>query len=303
MTDSQFVLQHGSYLVNLAQEDPEKANQAYSAFLDDLKRCDALGIQLYNFHPGWTGSASRPSAIGRIASALNRAHATTIAVIPVLEAMAGSGNVIGSTFEDLRDIIALVENKSRIGVCIDTCHIFAAGYDLRSPNSFAETLDSFDQIVGMKYLKALHLNDSKAPLASYRDLHQNVGLGFLGLRAFHNIMNEPKFEDLPLVLETPIDKKDETGKDVEDKGVWAREIKMLEGLIGMDPESEDYKSIEKELADRGAEERAKYADAFERKKTKEKKAAERRQTKLKFGEREENKNIANRSDTDQKRSN
>ncbi|KAL9630080.1 MAG: hypothetical protein Q9164_006594, partial [Protoblastenia rupestris] len=175
------VLPHGSYLVNLAQEDPDKATQAYKAFLDDLHRCDSLGIKLYNFHPGSTGSAPRPSAIARIANALNRAHAATTTVTPVLEAMAGSNNVIGSTFEDLRDIITLVNNKSRIGVCIDTCHIFAAGYDLRSPGAFKETLEKFDNIVGMQYLRALHLNDSKAPLASHRDLHQNIGLGFLGL--------------------------------------------------------------------------------------------------------------------------
>ena len=115
------VLPHGSYLVNLAQEDPEKATQAYEAFLDDLQRCEALNIKLYNFHPGWTGTASRPSAIGRIAAALNRAHKATNTVVPVLETMAGSGNVIGSSFEDLRDIIHLIDDKSRIGVCIDTC--------------------------------------------------------------------------------------------------------------------------------------------------------------------------------------
>ena len=115
------MLPHGSYLVNLAQEDSEKAKQAYEAFLDDLLRCEALDIKLYNFHPGWTGSAPRPSAIGRIAAALNRAHAATANVVPVLETMAGSGNVIGSTFADLRDIINLVSDKSRIGVCIDTC--------------------------------------------------------------------------------------------------------------------------------------------------------------------------------------
>ena len=288
---SSHVLPHGSYLVNLAQEDPEKARQAYDAFLDDLNRCDALGIKLYNFHPGSTGSASRPSAIGRIASALNRAHSATTAVIPVLEAMAGAGNVIGSTFEDLRDIIALVDDKSRIGVCIDTCHVFAAGYDLRSPKAFAETLESFNRIVGMKYLSALHLNDSKAPLASHRDLHQNIGLGFLGLRAFHNIMNDKRFEDLPLVLETPINTRDESGKDVEDKSVWAREIKLLEGLIGMDPSSGEFKRLEMDLSIKGAEDRAKYADAFERKKAKVK-ATEKGQTKLGFAKKKKQKVMA-----------
>lgn len=263
------VLPHGSYLVNLAQEEEAKAQQAYEAFLDDLQRCDALDIRLYNFHPGSTGSAPRPAAIKRIANQLNRALAVTRDVVPVLEAMAGAGNVIGSTFEDLRDIIADVSQKERIGVCIDTCHIFAAGYDIRDQERLQKVLADFDKIVGMKYLRALHLNDSKAPLASHRDLHQNIGQGFLGLRAFHAVMNEENFEDLPLVLETPIDHKNEDGKEIEDKGVWAREIKLLESLIGMDVESEMFRNLEQDLAAKGAEERAKYQDAFDRKQTKE----------------------------------
>ncbi|KAL6714606.1 DNA-(apurinic or apyrimidinic site) lyase [Lecanora helva] len=281
---SSHVLPHGSYLVNLAQEEAEKATQAYNAFIDDLHRCEALGIKLYNFHPGWTGSHPRPSAIARIAKALNRAHLATKTVTPVLETMAGGGNVIGSTFEDIRDIIALVDDKNRIGVCLDTCHVFAAGYDLRAPTAFKKTLDDFDNVIGIKYLRALHLNDSKAPFGSHRDLHQNIGLGFLGLRAFHNVMNEPRFEGLPMVLETPIDHKDtETGKDVEDKGVWAREIKMLESLIGMDADSDEFVALEKELAEKGAEERAKLQEQFDRKVEKEKKALEKGQTKLAFG--------------------
>ena len=278
------VLPHGSYLVNLAQEEAEKATQAYNAFVDDLHRCESLGIKLYNFHPGSTGSKPRPSAIARIASALNRAHLATKTVTPVLETMAGGGNIVGSAFEDLRDIIEKVDDKTRIGVCLDTCHVFAAGYDLCAPAAFKKTLDDFDKIVGMKYLRALHLNDSKAPFNSHRDLHQNIGSGFLGLRAFHNVMNEPRFEGLPMVLETPIDHKDpETGKDVEDKSVWAREIKMLEGLIGVDADGDEFKALEKELADKGAEERKKLQDVFDRKVEKDRKALEKGQTKLSFG--------------------
>ena len=274
------VLPHGSYLVNLANPDPEASSKAFSGFIDDLHRCEALGIKLYNFHPGTTGPHPRPEAIGRIAAALNKAHSETKTVVPLLENMATAGsNVVGSSFEDLRDIIAQVKDKSRIGVCLDTCHAFAAGYDLRSPESFHETLSKFDDIIGMKYLKALHLNDSKAPFAAGRDLHQNIGVGFLGLRAFHNVANEKRFEGLPLVLETPIDAKDENGKDIEDKRIWANEIKLLEELIGMDPSSARFKGLEKELADKGAEERAKYEEAFQRKKAK----AEKGQTKLSFG--------------------
>jgi AP endonuclease-1 len=254
--------------VNLAQADPEKADQAYTCFLDDLQRCEALGIKLYNFHPGSTGPNPRPEAIARIAAQLNKAHKATKTVVTVLENMAGSGNVIGSTWEDLRDIIALIDDKSRIGVCIDTCHSFAAGHDLRSPEAFKKTMDSFASTVGMPYLKALHLNDSKAPFSSHRDLHANIGTGFLGLRAFHNVVNFGPFQDLPMVLETPIDKKGPDGKSVEDKSVWATEIKLLEGLIGVDPESEDFKKEEQRLQDLGAEERKKFQGQVDKKQQK-----------------------------------
>ncbi len=146
---SKHVVPHGSYLVNLAQQDPEKAEQAYSCFVEDLHRCDALGIELYNFHPGNTGPHPRPEAIARIAANLNKAHKATKEVITLLENMAGSNNVIGATFEDLRDIINLVEDKSRVGVCIDTCHTFAAGHDLRSPEAFKKTMQNFSDIVGL----------------------------------------------------------------------------------------------------------------------------------------------------------
>jgi AP endonuclease-1 len=259
------VLPHGSYLVNLAQADAEKAEQAYTCFLDDLQRCEQLGIKLYNFHPGSTGTHPRPQAIARIAAQLNKAHKATQSVITLLENMAGSGNVIGSTWEDLRDIIDLIDDKSRVGVCIDTCHAFAAGHDLRSPEAFKQTMENFASIVGMSYLKALHLNDSKAPFLSHRDLHANIGTGFLGLRAFHNVMNFAPFQDLPMVLETPIDKTGPDGKTIEDKGVWATEIKLLEGLIGADPETEIFKKEEQRLQDLGAEERKKFQSQVDKK--------------------------------------
>jgi AP endonuclease 1 len=149
-------LPHGSYLVNLAQADPDKAKQAYNCFVDDLQRCEQLGIKLYNFHPGSTGGQSMKDACRRIAEQLNKSHKATKSVITVLENMAGSGNVVGGKFEDLRDIIALVDDKERVGVCIDTCHAFAAGYDLRTPEAFTKTVEEFEKIVGLKYLKAFH---------------------------------------------------------------------------------------------------------------------------------------------------
>ncbi|GJC83998.1 DNA-(apurinic or apyrimidinic site) lyase 1 [Colletotrichum liriopes] len=259
------VLPHGSYLVNLAQADADKAKQAYTSFIDDLKRCEQLGIKLYNFHPGNTGGASREEACGRIAAQLNTAHKATKKVITVLENMAGAGNVIGTKFEDLKQIIDKVEDKERVGVCIDTCHAFAAGYDLRTPEKFHETIKEFDEIVGNKYLKAFHLNDSKAPFASHRDLHANIGTGFLGLRAFHTLVNHEPFQDLPMVLETPIDRKDANGKTVEDKKVWADEIKLLERLIGMDADGKEFKDLEEQLQGKGEGERSKIQDQVDRK--------------------------------------
>lgn len=258
-------LPHGSYLVNLAQADEAKAKQAYTSFLDDLKRCESLGVRLYNFHPGNTGGDTRAAACGRIAAQLNRAHKATSSVVTVLENMAGGGNVVGSTFEDLRDIIAQVDDVSRVGVCIDTCHAFAAGYDLRTPEAFKATMGSFDEIVGNKYLRAFHLNDSKAPFGSHRDLHANIGTGFLGLRAFHSIMNHDGFAGMPMVLETPIDKKDDKGKSVEDKQVWADEIKLLESLIGMDAEGDEFKELVAELQKRGEGERRRIQEQVDKK--------------------------------------
>ncbi|KAK1776600.1 xylose isomerase-like protein [Copromyces sp. CBS 386.78] len=270
------VLPHGSYLVNLAQIDKTKADQAYSNFVDDLQRCATLGIKLYNFHPGSTGGEPIEEACARIASQLNRAHKEkgTGEVVTVIENMCGSGNVIGSRFEELKMIIDGVEDKSRVGVCIDTCHAFAAGHDLRTPEAFEETMKRFDEIVGLRYLKAFHLNDSKAPFGSHRDLHANIGTGFLGLRAFHNLMNYEAVQGFPMVLETPIEEKGADGKMVENKQVWADEIKLLESLVGMDAESEEFKKVEDELQRRGASERAKIQEQVDKKAEKDAKKAE-----------------------------
>lgn len=271
------IVPHGSYLVNLATADKDKAKQSYDAFIDDLRRCEALGIKHYNFHPGGAGTSTVDEAISRLAANLNRALSETSTVVPLLENMAGHGTLLGGRFSDLRDVIAQIkpEFKSRIGVCIDTCHAFAAGYDLRTPEAFQKTMQEFDDVVGMQYLKALHLNDSKAPFNSHRDLHQNIGLGFLGLRAFHNVMNEARFQGLPLILETPSERPDPSDpkgkKTIEDKSVWAKEIKLLESLIDMDPESPEFKSLEKELSDKGKKERQEMQAQFEKKQEKEKK--------------------------------
>lgn len=152
------VVPHGSYLVNLAQPDEDKAEQAHAALLDDLTRCHRLGIRLYNLHPGSSLGGDRQDALRRIASQLDRVHANpaTGSVVTLLENMAGGGNCIGVKFEDLKEIIEFVKDKSRVGVCIDTCHAFAAGYDLRTPEAFEKTMAEFDRVVGLKYLKAFH---------------------------------------------------------------------------------------------------------------------------------------------------
>ncbi|KIX98363.1 uncharacterized protein Z520_05664 [Fonsecaea multimorphosa CBS 102226] len=264
------IVPHGSYLVNLATEDEDKAKQSYDAFIDDLHRCEALGIRYYNFHPGAAGQSPFAEAVTRLANNLNRALSETKTVVPLLENMAAHGTLIGGRFSDLRDVISQIkpEYQSRIGVCIDTCHAFAAGYDLRSPQEFKKTMDEFDSVVGFKYLKAIHLNDSKMPLGSHRDLHQNIGLGFLGLRAFHNVMNEPRFQNLPLILETPCevpDPSDPRGKKmIDDKNIWATEIKLLESLIGMDPDGEEFRRLESDLSERGKKERDQMQAQYER---------------------------------------
>ncbi|KAK0729183.1 xylose isomerase-like protein [Apiosordaria backusii] len=267
------ILPHASYLINLAQPDKAKATQAYTSFLDDLQRCDALGISLYNFHPGSTGGLPMPEACARIASHLNKAHKATKSVVTVLENMCGSGNIIGSAFSDLATIISFVDDKSRVGVCIDTCHAFAAGYDLRTPEAYAKTIDEFDKVVGLKYLKAFHLNDSKAPFDSHRDLHENIGQGFLGLRAFHNVVNDERLQNIPMVLETPIEVKGPDGKKKEDKQIWADEIKLLESLIGMDPDSQKFKDLEVELQKKGAAERTRVQEQVDKKAEKDAKKA------------------------------
>jgi AP endonuclease-1 len=291
---NQHVVPHGSYLVNLAHTDPERTKQAYDSFLDDLKRCEKLGISLYNFHPGNSVGGDRDAAIAHLAGNLNRAHKETEKVITLLENMAAGGNVIGSTFEDLRDVINLIDDKSRVGVCLDTCHAFAGGYDLRTPETVESTLSDFDKTVGMKYLRALHLNDSKAPFSSHRDLHANIGTGFLGLRGFHAIMNDERVIGLPMVLETPIEVRDENGnlqkdakgKEMEDKNIWAREIKLLESLVGMDVDGEEFKELEDKLQKMGKVERDRIAEQVEKKTTKVKDKedkAKAKQTKLSFG--------------------
>ncbi len=223
--EKHYILPHGSYLINLANPDPEARTKSFDNFLDDLKRCERLGISLYNFHPGSTvGKCSVKEALQHVADAINKAHTLVEGVCVVLETMAGQGNVIGSKFEELAGIIERIEDKTRIGVCIDTCHIFSAGYDIRSKIAYEKTMALFESKIGFKYLKGVHLNDSKTGFNEGKDRHENIGKGKIGLNTFRFIMNDPRFNDIPMVLETPASEDQSTD-------IYKKEIELLYSFI------------------------------------------------------------------------
>lgn len=251
------ILPHGSYFINLANPDVEKEQKAYGGFLDDLQRCEQLGIGLYNFHPGSSLDGDHGDAIKKLAKNINRAIEATSTVKIVIENMAGHGNLIGSNLQDIKDVIDLVEEKSRVGVCIDTCHTFAAGYDISTQELFDKFLDEFNEIIGKQYLSAIHLNDSKAPLGANRDLHQSLGLGFLGLEIFRVIANSERVQGIPIILETPVG-KDET--------LWGDEIKLLEWMTDKLQDDEEYVTKRDALFKKGAKERKEQLDKFDKKK-------------------------------------
>ncbi|KAF7353908.1 AP-endonuc-2 domain-containing protein [Mycena venus] len=222
--DPRHILPHGSYLINLGNPDAEKRKKSYDCFLDDLKRCESLGLLLYNFHPGSTvGEATTDESISLIAGCINEAHSATQTVVTVLENMAGAGNIIGGDFNHLAKIIEKVDDKTRVGVCLDTCHMFAAGYDLRTKEGWENIVTDFDEQVGLSYLRGMHLNDSKTDYNSKKDRHENIGIGHIGIQGFHHILNDVRFQNIPLILETPSFEKPE---------VWAAEIAALDGLSG-----------------------------------------------------------------------
>ncbi|PWZ02720.1 AP endonuclease [Testicularia cyperi] len=216
------VVPHGCYLVNLANPDKEKREKSYVAFLDDVTRCQDLGIGLFNFHPGsTTGGISKQKGCAFVADYINRVHAETRGVTILVENMAGHGNILGGQLTELRDIIDQVRDKSRVGICIDTCHAFAAGYDMRDRGSYEAFMQTLDDEVGLGYVKAMHLNDSKAGLGECRDRHENLGAGQLGLWPFYAIVNDPRLAGIPLILETP------GGEDAVMHQVWTREVRAL----------------------------------------------------------------------------
>jgi len=214
------VLPHDSYLINLGHPDDEAIQKSRNSFLDEMKRCELLGLDRLNFHPGsHLNGIGIEESLSRIAQSINIALDKTRGVIAVIENTAGQGTNLGHKFEQLKYIIDKVEDKSRVGVCIDTCHAYTSGYDIKTPAGFKASFEQFDKIVGFEYLKGMHLNDSKKDFATRVDRHENLGSGFLGEEVFSMIMNDSRFDDMPLILETP------------DESKWADEIKKLYELI------------------------------------------------------------------------
>ncbi|MBN2571461.1 MAG: deoxyribonuclease IV [Ignavibacteriales bacterium] len=218
------IIAHSAYLINLASKWKLILRKSREALVDELTRCEQLGIPYLNFHPGSHGGKGEEEGIKLIAEAINICHEKTKAfkVKSMLETTAGQGSSIGYKFEHLRKIIELVEDKNRVAVCIDTSHIFVAGYDIRTKESYNKVMKEFDKIVGLDLLKCIHMNDSKKDFATRVDRHEHIGRGYIGIEGFRNIMNDKRLLKIPKILETP--KGKEQMEDLEN-------IKVLKGLF------------------------------------------------------------------------
>lgn len=220
----QFIVVHDSYLINLCAKDKALLKKSRTAFIDELKRCEQLGIKYLNFHPGAHTGQGEEDGLKIIAESINIAHDETknYNVKSMLETTAGQGTNLGYTFEQLRKIIDLVEDKNRMRVCIDTAHIFAAGYDIKTKKGYLKIMKEFDDIIGLDLLKCFHMNDSKKELGSKVDRHEHIGKGFIGKEGFANIMNDKRITKIPKILETP------KGKDMKED---IDNLKVLRSLI------------------------------------------------------------------------
>ncbi len=214
------VLPHDSYLINLGHPDNEALGKSRASFFDEMKRCELLGLDRLNFHPGsHLNVITIEESLSRIAESVNLALDKTKGVIAVIENTAGQGTNLGHTFEQIKFIIDKVEDKSRVGVCFDTCHAYTSGYDVKTVKGFNETFLKFEKIIGLQYLKGIHLNDSKKDLGTRVDRHESIGTGFLGDETFSILVNDRRFDNIPLILETP------------DDSLWEAEIKKLYSMI------------------------------------------------------------------------
>ena len=210
------ILPHDNFLINLGSPDKQKLAMSRKSFLEELKRCELLGLTLLNFHPGsHLNLVEENIALDTIAESINISLEKSKGVTAVLENVAGQGSNLGHAFEQLAYIIDRVEDKSRVGVCIDTCHAYSAGYDLRSEEGYEKTWRDFDEIIGFSYLKGMHLNDDKKAFASRIDRHASIGEGTLGKEFFTRLMNDSRFDNIPLILETP------------NEEIWKEEIEWL----------------------------------------------------------------------------
>ncbi|QEN05972.1 deoxyribonuclease IV [Thiospirochaeta perfilievii] len=214
------VLPHGSYLINLGNPDPLKREKSLNSLIGEMKRCYSLGLDRLNIHPGsHLKGYSEDECLKIIAQQVNKALGETTGVSIVLENTAGQGTNLGYKFEHIKQIIDLVEDKSRIGFCLDTCHAFVAGYDIRTEDEYNKTMDELESKIGFKYLMGVHVNDSKAELGSKKDRHHSIGEGFIGIDAFKFLMQDDRFNKVPMVLETI------------DDTIWDKEIEILNSFI------------------------------------------------------------------------
>lgn len=214
------ILPHDSFLINLGAPDPEKLAMSREAFLDEMRRCEQLGLTMLNFHPGsHLNLVSEEECLRTISESINITLEQTEGVVAVIENTAGQGSNLGFKFEHLAQIIDGVTDKSRVGVCIDTCHTLAAGYDLATPEGYAEAWEEFGRVVGFDYLRGMHINDSKKGVGSRVDRHESIGLGALGNSFFEMLMADPRMDNIPLILETPND------------SIWQQEVELLYSMV------------------------------------------------------------------------
>ena len=212
--DASYIMSHDSYLINLGNPDEEAIQKSRAAFIDEMMRCEQLGLKMLNFHPGsHLNKISVEQCLDAIAANINLALSKTNGVTAVIENTAGQGSNVGNKFEEIRYIIDRVDDKSRVGVCIDTCHTYSAGYDIVA--DYDGVFGEFERVIGIEYLKGIHLNDTKKPLGSRVDRHESLGLGLLGMDFFKRFMKDPRFDNMPIILETP------------DESRWAEEIALL----------------------------------------------------------------------------
>ncbi len=213
------VLPHAGYLINVANPEKENRDKSISALLDESERCEKLGLTYLNFHPGSYLTLGEKEGIKFVSEALNEVIAKSRNLIFVIENTAGQGTNLGNKFEQIAEMIAGVQDKSRVGVCIDTCHTFAAGYNIAGETGYSEVMKQLESIIGIKYLKGIHLNDSKTEFGSRKDRHESLGKGSMGAGFLKILANDKNLDNIPIILETP------------NEEIWSEEIKMMYGLI------------------------------------------------------------------------